>query len=496
VSQVKDSSGAAVEHFSDDVFGHGALDSKEGAHSDYVTMQRHFALPPGEYTLETAVLDRGNGKVGGQRVQFHLPNVGSGPFLSDVALVRRLDAFSDESDPLEPLRYQNDKVTAGLSPQLLPGTKDLSFFFLVHPDSDVSEAATLELQVLRNGELFGQIPLQLPRDLGEAFPYLASLRTSSLPAGNYEVMLSLSQGEKVMEREARFSIAGPELANAAAGTAEPVGRSKELTATADSGAEPAEILPIRRQPLAITSLPSNSAIRPSDEEIDATIAGARKQAVNYTAKLPNFLCVEITDRSADRSGNGRWRRMDSFGELLRYVDNQETRTTLEVNGHPSSMKRDDMKQWPISLGEFGDLLNLVFQPSSKTEFHWKETDALGSGTVQVFEYRVERQHNSMLLSDSSRKVYAGFHGLAYIDRSTMGIRRITMEADDLPPDFSIHAASIGVDYDYVTVGAHDYLMPVRGTIRLKRGRREADLNQIVFQGYRRYASQTKIIVKP
>jgi hypothetical protein len=159
------------------------------------------------------------------------------------------------------------------------------------------------------------------------------------------------------------------------------------------------------------------------------------------------------------------------------------------------VKRDDMNG-SISMGEFGHLLSLVFQPSSKTEFHWKETDALANGTVQVFEYRVDHKNNSMELNDNSRKIFAGFHGLAYIDSSTMGIRRITMEADDLPFDFSIHATSISVDYDYISIGAHDYLMPVRGTIRLKRGRHEADLNQIVFQDYRRYASQTKIIVAP
>jgi hypothetical protein len=155
-----------------------------------------------------------------------------------------------------------------------------------------------------------------------------------------------------------------------------------------------------------------------------------------------------------------------------------------------------MKEWPISVGEFGDLLNLVFQPSSKAEFHWKETDALAHGTVQVFEYRVASKNNSMRLTDDRKQVNAGFHGLAYIDSATMGIRRITMEADDLPPDFSIHSASIAIDYDYVTVGAHDYLMPMSGSIRLKRGRHEVDLNQVVFQDYRRYASKTKIILAP
>jgi len=493
VSEVKDKTGAVVEHFSEDVPGHSALDSKEEARS-CATMQRHFALPPGQYTLETAVVDRKSGKLGGERRSFDVPNAAAGPFLSDVAMVRRIDSSAEEEelDPLEPLHYQHGKVVPSIGGQVMPGTKELSFFFLVRSDSGMSEQAMLEMKVFRNGELMGQIPLQLPSDLSESFPYVASLKTASLPAGNYEVRLSLAQGERVMERESSFSIPGPELADAATGKVaapEPNQGAAEDSVLGDAA------VTLKRQPLSITALPTDAVTRPSPEEIDAILDGARKQATNYAAKLPNFLCFEVTDRSVDMSGNGRWRRKDSFGELLRYADNKETRTTLEVDGHPSKVKRAEM-DGPISLGEFGHLLNLVFQPSSKAEFHWKETDALESGTVQVFEYRVERKNDSMTLSDNNAVVYSGFHGLAYIDSSTLGIRRITMKADDLPANFSIHAASITVDYDYVSVGAHEYLMPVSGTIRLQRGRHESDLNQVVFQDYRRYASQSRMIAVP
>jgi VWFA-related protein len=492
VSVVKDKAGAIMEHFSEDISGHGALDIKE---TSGAIMQRHFALPPGSYMLETAVADRFVGKVGGERTHFEIPEPAPGPFLSDVVLVRRIDSSSEEVDPFEPLRYQHGKVVPNLSEQMTPGTKEMSFFFLVHSDSSMPDPALLEMQILRNGELLTQVPLQLPKNLPEAFPYVASLKAASLPAGNYDVRVSLSKGNRTMERENRFSIAGAELANAALGKGEALKPDGEATAMADAIQGEGDIPATKRPELLITSLPATSFARPTNDELDGIIAGARKQALNYSAKLPNFLCVEVTDRSVDSSGTGRWRRKDSFGELLRYVDSHETRTTLEVNGHPSSEKRADM-HGPTSLGEFGHLLSLVFQPSSQAEFHWKETDALAGGTVQVFEYRVDRKHDSMELDDSGGKVYAGFHGLAYIDGSTHGVRRITMEPDDLPTNFSIHAASISVDYDYVTVGTHDYLMPVRGTIRLKRGKRESDLNQIVFQDYRRYASQSRIIVKP
>jgi VWFA-related protein len=491
VSEIKDKSGATVEHFSEDIPGHSSLNAKDDP-QNCATMQRHFALPPGQYTLETVVLDRNDGKLGGERTELELTTSASGPFLSDVALVRQIDSSAEELDPFEPLRYQHGKIIPELSGELAPGTKQMSFFFLVHADSGTSEpAAMLEMQVLRNGELLGQVPLQIPKQSGDAFPYLASLRTASLPAGNYDVRVSLSQGEKIFERDRAFTIAGPQLANAALGK---TGTPEDASEVADLVGGEADISPTKRQPLVITPLPTDSVARPAKEELDALIAGARKNALNYSAKLPNFLCVEVTDRSVD-PGNGRWRRKDSFGELLRYVDNRETRRTLEVNGRPSSEKRDDMNG-PLSVGEFGHLLSLVFQPSSQAEFQWKETDALASGTVQVFEYSVNTKHDAMELTDSGGVVYAAFHGLAYIDSSTFGIRRITMVADDVPAQFSIHAASISVDYDYVGIGAHDYLMPVRGSIRVNRGRHETDLNEVVFQNYRRYASQSRIIVKP
>ena len=490
-SEVKDKSGVTVAQFSEDIPGHGALNLKDRLLSECTTMQRHLALAPGEYTLETAVLDRNSGKIGGQRSQFGVTASGSGPFLSDLVLVRRVDPYPYELDPLEPLRFQHGRVVPNVSASVVQGTKELSFFFLVQPESSSSEPATLEMEVFRNGSLLGQSPLQLPKSSDDAFPYMASLGTASLPAGDYDVRLSLSQNGRISQRESQFRIPGPELASVAGDKTDVLGQGSGALTLPTSGASMG-VAPTRRQPLVITSLPADSVVRPSDDELNELIEGARQYAVKYAAKLPNFLCVEITDRSVDPSSDGRWRRKDSFAEALRFLNSKETRQTLEIDGHPSSEKRADM-DGPLSLGEFGDLLSSVFQSGSKTEFHWKETAALAQNRVQVFEYKVDKRNNSMLLRDNSRQVYAGFHGRVYIDSSSMGVRRITMDADDLPVDFSIHSASVSIDYDYVPVGEHDYLMPVRGDIRVQRGRHEVDLNQVVFQDYRRFASQAKIV---
>ena len=493
VAQIKNQAGTVIQHFSEDVPRRCNLDAKEITHSEFLILQRHFSVEPGQYVLETAVMDRFSGKMGAERQTFQVTNAPSGPFLSDVVLVRRMNPYSKESDAFEPLRYKHSRIVPNVSGEVVPGTKDISLFFLVHPDGDTATPAMLEMQVLRNGSLIGQIPLQLPKETaGEAVPYLASIKASSLPPGNYQVTETFTHGGRVAERTASFRIGGPELASAAMPAAEP--HANDVEAITDAKLEAARIASHPAQHLMITALPPDAAGRPSNEEIESIMAGARKHALSYSKSLPNFLCVEMTDRSIDPSGNGKWKHKDSFAELLRYRDNQESRTTLSVNGRRSDAKREDMNG-PLSLGEFGGVLSMVFTPSSKADFQWKETDVLASDTVQVFSYRVARENASMGLQDSGGKIYSGFHGLVYIDSATLGVRRITLEADDLA-DFSIRAASIAVDYGWVAVGTHDYLMPVRGTISLHKGRHEADLNEIVFQNYMRYAAQSKITVAP
>ena len=231
---------------------------------------------------------------------------------------------------------------------------------------------------------------------------------------------------------------------------------------------------------------------PSSDEFQAIVEGARQRALGYAESLPNFSCVEMINRSVDPAGSGRWRHQDSIAELLRYHDNSESRVMLALNGKRSTMEPEDLSG-TVSHGEFGGVLNEVFRPSSKAEFQWKETDALGTGTVQVLSYQVAREHSDFeIVGTDNRRIATGFHGLVYLDSATRGVRRITLEADDLPSDFSVHATSISVDYDYIAINAHDYLMPIRGTVSLRKGKREAVINEIEFRDYKRYGSQSRI----
>jgi VWFA-related protein len=499
VAQVKNGAGEVVEHFSEDIPRHGSLDSKGTAQSELITLQRHFTADPGKYTLETAVLDRNNEKAGAQRQEFEISNEASGPSLSDVTMVQRVDPLPSELDSTEPMQYGKGKVVPSISGRVAHGAKEISFFFVVHPDSTSTEQPTLEMEVLKSHESIAQMPLHLMKTTGPgSIPYLASIQSTSLPSGDYEVIEKLSQAGKTTERSVDFRIDGPELAaanapNGAGGAAKP---QEDDAALATAGPLPTEADGHSGRHLVITTLPAGAVPPPTADQLETIVAGARKRALDYSQALPNFICVEVTSRSVDQSGNGNWKHRDSIAELLTYHDKQETRNTLEVNGKRSSLTRTEMNStWLISLGEFGGLLNLVFAPTSKAQFEWKEAGTVGdgSGTLQVLSYRVAHENATLdLNAGNSNSIGVGFHGLVYIDATTSGVRRITVEADGLPRDFTFHAAAMTVDYDFVAISGRDYLLPVRSTVSLQRHRKQIELNEITFRNYRRFASRARI----
>jgi VWFA-related protein len=489
VVRIKDSAGSVIKHFGEDIPHHGALDTKNADQAGSIIMQRHFSFNPGEYLLEAAVFDYQSGKAGAQRSTFKISQSPSGPALSDIAMIQRIDPVPEEADPTEPMRYGKGKVVPSASERVVAGKNELSFFFVIHPDPNLAEQPRLDMQILESGETVAQVPLPLRQATASgALPYLASIRSAGLPSGDYEVIGRLSQGDNTVERSLSFQIVGAEKSTKVSTTPDE---------TAPSVEEPSQAAGANGRGLTITALTSNGAPPLDSDRLEALITQARKRALQYGKVLPNFMCVEVTNRSVDAPGNGNWKHRDSIAELLTYQDNMESRTTLQVNGVRSSVQRTELNStWPISVGEFGALLNLVFTPSSKTVFEWKETASLGdgSGTVEVLNYRVARENATIVLRYGSDELGVGFHGLVYVDASTGGVRRVTLQADGLPSKFSYQSAAMAVDYSYVAISGRDYLLPVRSTVTVQRGRKRIELNEISFRNYRRFGSRTKIRV--
>ncbi|HLJ75973.1 MAG TPA: hypothetical protein VKT75_01095, partial [Acidobacteriaceae bacterium] len=505
VSQIKNSKGAVVDRFSEDIPRHEAPDVLRSPAGQFLTMQRHFSADPGAYTLETVVLDQIGSKAGAQRTTFTIEPPVHGPALSDMALVRSIEPLHADTASFEPMRYINGRIVPDLADELPENTRNLSVFFLVHPLPPTAGQPQLEMQIFRNGESLGKMPLELRKTDGlGAVPYLGTIGGHVFPAGNYKVVATLTQGDRTATSSTEFSVEGTIAATMA---------SSASAFSATSGtAENAEQLNAEQHQTATAALtnskfvissPSNPVPPPTEAQIHDMIEGARQRALAWSESLPNFMCLEVTDHSIDPRGEGDWQHKDTLVQLMRYVDRQESRTTLELNGkksaedpsgHPASFADVDFAH---SVGEFGGMFQAVFDPSAHAKFTWKESDVLDGQPVQVFDYTIDAAHSSFDVTglNNTQHVVA-FHGEVYLDPATHSIRRISINADDIPEELHVRASSISVDYAWVTINNHDYLMPSRGAVSLREGKRQAVLNAFEFRNYRRFGSQVRILPGP
>jgi hypothetical protein len=153
-------------------------------------------LPPGKYTLESAVEDRETTKTGMQRVEFTVPAGGSGVGISSLMPMRSYTPNAKDVAPNEPFLFQGGTITPTMDIAIkkVPNSA-LRLFFTVYQDAAISAKPAVEIEFIQNGKTLTKVPMQLPAaDAQGRIPYLMTIPAEAIPAGTYEVKATAHQG--------------------------------------------------------------------------------------------------------------------------------------------------------------------------------------------------------------------------------------------------------------------------------------------------------------
>jgi VWFA-related protein len=491
VAVIKDSKGNILQRFGQDFPLHEPPEMLRADSGRVITLEQHFSADPGVYTLETAVMDRITNKAGAHRNTFTIEQPPKGPSLSDIALVESVKPIEEEREAFEPMRFGDGHVVPNLGAELPGDTRSLSLFFLVHPIAGSQSQPTMRIQIFRNGQMLNEMPMELDKvsGTGAAIPYLGTIHGHAFAPGNYQVKAVLSQNGGTASSSISFNVEGnsaasnsPNSSLDAAGSTSADGTDSRLVSEASTA----------NSQFVVTS-PKDPVPPPTDAEITAMIEGARKRALTWSDSLVNFYCYEVTNHSVDETGTGDWKHKDRLVELMKYIDRGEQRSTVMLNGDRSSVEPDQL-QFAHSVGEFGAMFQIVFNPAAKAVFTWKQSAFIDGDPVQVFTVKVDRANSRFDLYDRNGHAgQAGFHGLVYLDPATLSVRRISINADDIPSTLLIRASSMSIDYAWISMQDNDFLLPVRGAVSLQEARRHPVLNDFEFLDYRRFGSQSRVL---
>jgi hypothetical protein len=200
---VKGGNGQVVEKVSRDFLTEIPDERLPALRAGTVNHTQPIALPPGRYTVETAVVDREAGRSSTNVFAIENPERQQRLGLSSVVLVQKTEpaAVANASDPFQ---FQGQRVTPELAAGLPAGAQP-SVFFVVYPDVLQTEKPKIRVQFLLNGRPVAQQTAELPApDASGAIPM--TIGAVAL-AGNCELKIAAIQGGETVEESVSYSIA-------------------------------------------------------------------------------------------------------------------------------------------------------------------------------------------------------------------------------------------------------------------------------------------------
>ncbi len=176
------------------------------ASSQFIDAQ-NFELPPGRYTLESAVLDSEGNRISARKSVFVMPAFDGSLAISSVAPVRDLKPKGDTPDG-DPLLMGGQVVSPMINPTVKKAdTNGLSFYVVIYPGKADTEKPTLQMEFSKDGQVLGSgSPALGNADAQGRIQYVATVPLEQLSAGDYQVRFVAKQGAHAAEESVTFTV--------------------------------------------------------------------------------------------------------------------------------------------------------------------------------------------------------------------------------------------------------------------------------------------------
>lgn len=228
---------------------------------------------------------------------------------------------------------------------------------------------------------------------------------------------------------------------------------------------------------------------PTAAEQAAALSAIREYALSYTRSLPNYTCTQTTQQTIIPSRARA--RTDFIEEQLSYVDHKEIHTVTKVNDSRVTPGQLDFPVGTLSRGEFGNLLDTIFEPKSGADFQWDRLGTLHRRKVYVFAFHVPQPRGYVLTESKRKKIQVPFKGFVYADYQTGEVMRIEMKCIEIPANSEYKAANLTLDYKAARVAGQDYILPSHFVLHYVMAGGEVT-NSAVYKSYRRFSADSTV----
>lgn len=222
------------------------------------------------------------------------------------------------------------------------------------------------------------------------------------------------------------------------------------------------------------------------------IEKAQINALEYTSKLPNFLCEQLIRRYQSPTRRADWAMQDFVTVDVAYFEGREEYRNAKRNTKKVEWK--SLKEsGTFSEGEYGTTLQDVMHPATNANFRRRGMDSLGGTETEVYDFVVEKANSHWLLAFGDQQTKPKYRGAIWIDKKDNMVRRVEMEAMELPGSFPVSMAETILEYGPARIDNKTYILPVKSeNLACFRSNPGCARNELEFRNYRKFTAQSTI----
>jgi VWFA-related protein len=200
---VKDPKGQVVDKLSRDYPLTIPDDKLEAAQAQTLNATLPFQIGPGQYTVETAVVDFEGRRASTGTLQIDNAQR-QGLAISSLVLVSRAETVSGKPDASNPLEFQGKRMVPLIASALKP-TDQPFVYFVVYPDKSNTEKPQIEVEFLVGGESLAKQTADLPpADASGTIPMVVS---AAVKPGDCELKITAIQGNASAAQSVKYTVA-------------------------------------------------------------------------------------------------------------------------------------------------------------------------------------------------------------------------------------------------------------------------------------------------
>jgi hypothetical protein len=220
------------------------------------------------------------------------------------------------------------------------------------------------------------------------------------------------------------------------------------------------------------------------------LAAIKAHMREILTRLPDYTCVQLIERTQRTARTKRFRLVDTVRLEVALVGGKE------LFAWPGAGKFEDreiskMVGGTVGNGNFALHARSVFLGGG-AQFEYEGEREQEGRRLYRYRFRVPRNLSGYLLRSGALEGVTAYHGWFEAEAETLDLRRLEVEAEDIPAHLPIAAARDHMEYARVPIGERAFLLPKSSELVLTDLEGTENRNVTTFSGCKQYTGESVI----